>query len=75
AGSNGVVAVSGGRSREQWSRFNRAGLDRNDYYVLFLDRTRVRGEWKPDRPVTGPLAVGADGDLLVPLPGELVSVG
>jgi len=42
--------------------------------VLFLDQNGVRAEWKAGKPITGPLAVGADGDLLVPVAGELVSL-
>lgn len=59
-----------------WARYHRADFDlANDCYVLFLDKTRIRGEWKPDKPVVGPLAIGPNGDLLVPLSGELVSIG
>jgi len=75
AGSTGVVAVAGSPTPEHWSRHHRPGFDlTNDCYVLFLDKTRVRGEWKPGKPVSGPLAVGSDGDLLVPVSGELVSL-
>lgn len=75
AGSNGVVAVAGSPSAEHWSRYQ-ADFDlTGDCYVLFLDKAGIRGEWKPDKPVVGPLAIGANGDLLVPLSGELVSIG
>jgi hypothetical protein len=76
AGSTGVVAVAGSPSTEHWSRYHQGSSDlTEDCYVLFLDNTRVRGGWKPGKPITGPLAVGADGDLLVPVSGELVSIG
>jgi putative pyrroloquinoline-quinone binding quinoprotein len=75
AGSTGVVAVAGSPSVEHWAKYHRPGFElTHDCYVVFLDSTRVRGEWKPERPVAGPLAVGPDGDLLVPLSGELVSL-
>ena len=75
AGSTGVVAVAGSPSAAHWSQHHRPGFElTHDCYVLFLDKTRVLGEWKPEKPVTGPLAVGSDGDLLVPLSGELVSI-
>jgi hypothetical protein len=77
AGSNGLVAVAGSPAPDRWNAYHWPGLfDLTDQcYVLFLDKAGVRGEWKPGSPVTGPLAVGADGDLLVPVSGELVSLG
>ena len=75
-GSTGVVAVAGSPTPERWAKYHAPDFDLTDScYVLFFDSTGVRGEWKPGKPVTGPLAVGADGDLLVPVSGELVSVG
>ena len=75
AGSTGLVAVAGSPTPERWSTYHGPGFDLTaDCYVLFFDSTGVRGEWKPGKPVTGPLAVGADGDLLVPVSGELVSI-
>lgn len=76
-GANGVVAVTGGPTWERWTKYHGwPGFDlRDQYYVLFLDRNGVRAEWRPGAPITGPLAVGPDGDVLVPVMGQLVSVG
>jgi hypothetical protein len=75
AGSASPVAVAGSPTPERWSRYHGPGFDLTDHcYVLFLDESGVLGEWKPGKPVTGPLAVGIDGDLLVPVSGELVSL-
>ncbi|WP_053206033.1 PQQ-binding-like beta-propeller repeat protein [Jiangella muralis] len=75
-GSTGVVAAAGSPTPERWATYHAPDFDlSDDCYVFFFDSTGVRGEWQPGRPVTGPLAVGADGDLLVPISGELVSVG
>jgi hypothetical protein len=65
AGANGLVAVAGGPS---WHG------PREECYVVFLDEDGVRAEWTAGEPLTGPIAVGADGDVLVPVPGQLVSV-
>jgi hypothetical protein len=43
--------------------------------VWFLDAEGVRGKWTASRPTTGPVAIGAHGDLLVPVSGELISLG
>jgi hypothetical protein len=76
AGATGLVAVAGSPSWDRWSKYHGwPGFDlRDDCYVLFLDKDGIRAEWKAGKPVTGPLAVGADGDLLVPVSGELVSL-
>lgn len=78
AGSTGMVAVAGGPSWERWTKYKWAQdfyPIRDWYYVLLLDSAGVRGEWRPGEPITGSLAVGLDGDLLVPLQGALVSLG
>jgi outer membrane protein assembly factor BamB len=77
AGSTGVVAVAGSPSWDRWSQYQGwPGFDlRDECYVLFLDENGRRAGWKPGKPVTGPLAVGAEGDLLVPVSGQLVSLG
>lgn len=76
AGSTGVVAVAGSPTPERWSKYHAPDFDLTDNcYVLFFDSAGLRGGWQPGKPVTGPLAVGADGNLLVPVSGELVSVG
>lgn len=77
AGANGLVAVAGSPAWEYWTKYQGwPGFDlRDDCYVLFLDKNGSRGEWKAGRPITGPLAVGTGGDLLVPVSGELVSLG
>jgi PQQ-like domain len=76
AGSTGVVAAASSPSPERWSTYHGPGFDLTDKcYVAFFGVDGFRGEWKPGRPVTGPLAVGTDGDLLVPVSGELVSLG
>jgi hypothetical protein len=76
AGATGAVAVAGSPTWDRWSKYQGwPGFDlRDDCYVLFLDQDGVRAEWKAGKPITGPLAVGADGDLLVPVIGELVSL-
>ena len=76
AGVTGPVAVAGSPSWDRWSQYHGwPGIDlRDDCYVLFLDQDGILAEWKAGEPITGPLAVGADGDLLVPVSGELVSV-
>jgi len=77
AGANGSVAVAAAPTWERWTKYHGwVGFDlRDDCYVLFLDGDGPRGEWTAGSPITGPLAVGADGDLLVPVSGELVSLG
>jgi hypothetical protein len=76
AGSTGTVAVAGSPTPERWSKYHAPDFDLADNcYVLFFDRAGLRGGWQPGKPVTGPLAVGTDGNLLVPVSGELVSVG
>lgn len=77
AGANGLVAVAGSPTWDHWTKYHGwPGFDlRDDCYVLFLDRDGLRGAWTAGRPITGPLAVGANGDLLVPVSGELVSLG
>jgi PQQ-like domain len=76
AAGNGLVAVAGCPSWERWSQYrDLPGFDVSDEcYVLFLGRHGVHAEWKAGRPVTGPLAVATDGDLLVPVSGDLVSL-
>ncbi|MGW0809982.1 outer membrane protein assembly factor BamB family protein [Nonomuraea sp. NPDC002799] len=76
AGVTGLVAVAGSPSWDRWSQYHGwPGFDlRDDCYVLFLDQDGIRAEWKPGEPITGPLAVGADGEILVPLSGDLVSL-
>jgi hypothetical protein len=54
AGSTGV-AVAGSLSAAHWSPQHRPGYElTHTCYVLFLDETRALGEWKPERPITGP---------------------
>ncbi|MGQ0577115.1 MAG: outer membrane protein assembly factor BamB family protein [Pseudonocardia sp.] len=76
AGTNGLVAIAGSPTTDRWDKYHGwPGYDlRDDCYVRFLDESGVRSEWRPEQPVTGPLAVGADGDLLVPVSGELCSI-
>lgn len=76
AGSTGLIAIAGSPSWDRWDKYHGwPGYHLEDEcYVYFLDRSGLRGEWRPERPVTGPLAVGVDGDLLVPVSGELYSV-
>jgi len=76
-GANGLVAVAGSPTWDRWAKYHGwPGYDLgNDCYVLFLDGNGPRGEWKANTPITGPLAVAANGDLLVPVSGELVSLG
>lgn len=76
AGANGLVAVAVSPTWERWAKYHGwPGYDlRDDCYVLFLDEDGVREEWHAGLPITGPLAVGADGDLLVPVAGQLVSL-
>jgi hypothetical protein len=77
AGVNGLAAAAGSPTWEYWTKYHGwPGFDlRGDCSVLFLDRDGPRGGWTAGRPITGPLAIGADGDLLVPVSGELVSLG
>jgi hypothetical protein len=78
AGSTGTVAVAGGPSWERWTKYKWAQdfyPIADWYYVLLFDSSEIRGEWRPGEPITGSLAVGPDGDLLVPLQGALVSLG
>lgn len=77
AGANGLVAVAGSPTWEHWIKYHGwPGFDlRDDCYVLFLDQDGPCGKWTAGKPITGPLAIGADGDLLVPVAGELVSLG
>lgn len=76
AGVTGPVAVAGSPDWDRWARYQGwPGFDlRDDCYVLFLDKDGPRAWWQAGKPVTGPLAVGVDGDLLVPVAGELVSL-
>ena len=76
AGVNGLVAVAGSPTWDHWTKYHGwPGFDlRDDCYVLFLDKNGLRGEWKAGRPITGPLAIGPEGNLLVPVSGELVSL-
>jgi PQQ-like domain len=77
ADAKGLVAVAGSPTWEYWTKYHGwPGFDlRDDCYLLFLDKDGVRGVWTAGRPITGPLAMGVDGDLLVPVSGELVSLG
>ncbi|HEX6345582.1 PQQ-binding-like beta-propeller repeat protein [Umezawaea sp.] len=77
AGANGLVAVAGSPAWDYWAKYHGwPGYDlEDDCYVLFLDAHGARGEWLANTPITGPLAVAANGDLLVPVSGELVSLG
>lgn len=77
AGANGLVAVASSPTWERWTKYHGwPGFDLSqDCSVLFLDEDGPRGTWTAGRPITGPLAVGANGDLLVPLSGELISLG
>jgi hypothetical protein len=73
---DGLVAVAGSPSWGRWKQYQDfPGFDLGDEcYVLLLDRNGVHAEWTAGKPITGPLAVGTDGDLLVPVTGELVSL-
>jgi hypothetical protein len=65
AGSTRLVAVAGRPTSERWSKYHAPDFDlTDDCYILFLDKSNVRGEWKPGSPVTGPLAVGHTGTSL-----------
>lgn len=77
AGADGLVAVAVGPTWEYWTKYHgRPGFDlTEDCYVLFLDEDGPRGTWTAGRPIAGPLAIGANGDLLVPVAGELISLG
>lgn len=76
AGPTGLVAVTGSPSWDQWIKYQGwPGFDlRDNCFVRFLDEDGLHAEWKAGRPVTGPLAAGADGEVLVPVSGELVSL-
>jgi len=76
AGSTGLVAVAGGPTWDRWTKHKDSPFYNlpDECYVHFLDKSGVRGEWRPGTFVTGPLAIGAAGDLLVPVLGELMSV-
>lgn len=75
-GANGLVAVAGSPTWEYWLKYHGwPGFDlRDNCSVLFLDKEGLRGEWTAGGPITGPVAIGANGDLLVPVVGELVSL-
>jgi hypothetical protein len=75
-GANGLIAVAGSPTREYWLKYHGwPGFDlRDNCYVLFLDKDGLRGEWTVGEPIGGPVAIGANGDLLVPIAGELVSL-
>ncbi|GAB3164154.1 hypothetical protein GCM10027258_85400 [Amycolatopsis stemonae] len=77
AGVGGLVAVASSPTWEYWTKYHGwPGFDlRDDCTVLVLDAGGPRGTWTAGRPITGPLAVAANGDLLVPVSGELVSLG
>ncbi|WP_410667711.1 PQQ-binding-like beta-propeller repeat protein [Amycolatopsis sp. cmx-4-68] len=77
AGTNGLIAVAGSPTWEYWTKYHgRPGFDlRESCYVWFLDEQGVRVKWTAGSPITGPVAIAANGDLLVPLPGELISLG
>jgi hypothetical protein len=77
AGANGLVAVAVSPTWEYWTKYHGwPGFDlTEDCSVLFFDDDGPRGTWTAGRPITGPLAIGANGDLLVPVSGELVSLG
>ena len=77
AGANGLVAVAASPTWDYWTKYHGwPGFDLRDACsVLFLDKNGPRGEWKAGRPITGPLAIGPEGNLLVPVSGELVSLG
>lgn len=76
AGSNGLAAVAGSPTSDRWDKYHGwPGYDLTHHcYVHFLDQSGLRGEWRPEKPITGPLAVGVDGDLLVFVSGELCSI-
>jgi len=76
AGSTGLIAIAGSPTWDRWDKYRGwPGYHLEDEcYLYFLDKSGVRSEWRPERPVTGPLAVGVDGDLLVSVSGELYSV-
>ncbi|GLY37810.1 hypothetical protein Amsp01_038340 [Amycolatopsis sp. NBRC 101858] len=77
AGTDGLVAVAVSPTWERWTTYHGwPGFDlAEDCYVLFFDEDGPRGTWPAGRPITGRLAVGAHGDLLVPVSGELISLG
>jgi putative pyrroloquinoline-quinone binding quinoprotein/putative pyrroloquinoline-quinone-binding quinoprotein len=77
AGADGLVAVAVSPTWEYWTKYHGwPGFDlTEDCSVLFLDEDGPRGTWTAGAPITGPLAIGANGDLLVPVSGELISLG
>ncbi|MFJ7217696.1 PQQ-binding-like beta-propeller repeat protein [Amycolatopsis sp. NPDC098790] len=77
AGPEGPVAVACSPTWDRWTKYHGwPGFDlTEDCCVLFLDEDGPRGTWTAGRPITGPLAIAANGDLLVPVSGELVSLG
>lgn len=72
----GTAAVAGSPSWDRWDKYHGwPGFDLgDDCYVMFLDKAGVRAEWKAGKPLTGPIALGARGELLVPVAGELVGL-
>jgi putative pyrroloquinoline-quinone binding quinoprotein len=77
ADADGLVAVAVSPTWEYWTKYHGwPGFDlTEDCYALFLDEDGPRATWTAGRPITGPLALGANGDLLAPVSGELISLG
>jgi hypothetical protein len=76
AGSNGMIAIAGNPSRDRWEKYRDwPGFDlAGQCYVHFLDKDGLRAQWQPGDRITGPLAVGHAGELLVPVSGDLYGI-
>lgn len=77
ASLDGVIAYAASPALDRWTSYRHfPGFEESTRCVVGLaDGDGPMMQWTAPAPISGPIAVGVDGDLLVPVQRQLVSLG